>query len=303
MHTTTWFITGCSSGIGRCVTEHLLRDGHRVAATARKPEQLADLAERYSDQLWVAALDVSDRHGVRTTVDRAFAELGRIDIVFSNAGYGLIGAAEELTEADIDRQLDTNLGGPIHLTRAVLPHFRAQGGGRILQTSSVGGQVVFPGSSAYHAAKWGVEGFFETVAGEVAEFGIGVTLVEPGSVPTSFLGSSLAVAAPMPEYGSGPVEDLRRLVTERGSTDSTPVCDVEKVADAIIASTAGPAPLRLTLGTDAYQAIHGALSNRLAALDAQHAMASSTDTRERRAGTCANALDSSKSMRRCGDRS
>jgi NAD(P)-dependent dehydrogenase (short-subunit alcohol dehydrogenase family) len=279
MHTTTWFITGSSSGIGRRVTEHLLRDGHRVAATARKPEQLADLTERYGNQLWTAALDVTDPPAVRTTVDRAFAELGRIDVVFSNAGYGLIGAAEEFTDAEIDRQLDTNLRGPIQLTRAVLPHLRAQGGGRILQTSSMGGQMVYPGSSPYHAAKWGVEGFFETVAGEVAPFGIEVTIVEPGAVPTHFLGSSLALAAPMSEYTSGPVADLRRFVAERGGTDPGAASDVGKVADAIIGSTRGPAPLRLALGTDAYQAIHGALSNRLAALSAQRAVASSTDNR------------------------
>ena len=279
MHTTTWFITGSNSGIGRRVTEHLLRDGHRVAATARKPEQLAELTERYSDQLWTAPLDVTDAQAVRTTVDRAFAELGRIDVVFSNAGYGLVGAAEEFTDADIDRQFDTNLRGPIHLTRAVLPHLRAQGGGRIIQTSSMGGQVVYPGSSPYHAAKWGVEGFFETVAGEVAQFGIEVTLIEPGRVPTGFLGSSLVVAAPMDEYRSGPVADLRRFMTQPGGADSAPASDVGKVADAIISSTAGPAPLRLALGTDAYQAIHGALSNRLAALTAQRAVASSTDNR------------------------
>jgi NAD(P)-dependent dehydrogenase (short-subunit alcohol dehydrogenase family) len=282
MHTTTWFITGSSSGIGRRVTEHLLRDGHRVAATARKPEQLADLAERYDDRLWTAALDVTDPDAVRSTVDRAFAELGRIDVVFSNAGYGLIGAAEEITDADIDRQLDTNLRGPIHLTRAVLPHLRAQGGGRILQTSSMGGQVVYPGSSLYHAAKWGVEGFFETVAGEVAQFGIEVTLVEPGGVPTGFLTSSLAVAAAMEEYRSGPVADLRRFVTERAGSDSGSGSDVGKVADAIIASTAGPAPLRLALGSDAYQAIHAALTDRLTALAAQHTVAVSTDDRESR---------------------
>src|SRR5919106_1539343 len=234
MRATTWFITGSSSGIGRRVTEHLLRDGHRVAATARKPEQLADLAKRHGDRLWTAALDVTDPDAVRITVDRAFAELGRIDVVFSNAGYGLIGAAEEVTDAEIDRQLDTNLRGPIHLTRAVLPHLRAQGGGRILQTSSMGGQVVFPGSSLYHAAKWGVEGFFETVAGEVAQFGIGVTIVEPGGVPTGFLKSSLAVAAAMDEYRSGPVADLRRFVAERAGADSGPASDLGKVADAII---------------------------------------------------------------------
>jgi NAD(P)-dependent dehydrogenase (short-subunit alcohol dehydrogenase family) len=234
MRATTWFITGSTSGIGRRVTEHLLRDGHRAAATARNPEQLADLTEHYKDQLWTAALDVTDGQAVRTIVDRAFAEFDRIEVVFSNARYGLIGATEEITEADIDRQLDTNLGGPIHLTRAVLPHLRAQGGGRILQTSSVGGEAVFPGSSIYHAAKWGVEGFFETLAAEVAPFGIEVRLVEVGAAPTEFLLSSLAVAAAMDEYNSGPVADLRRHVMQHRGADSAPASDVGKVADAIM---------------------------------------------------------------------
>ena len=274
---TTWLITGSSSGIGRRVAEHLLRDGHRVAATARNPEQLADLAVGHEDQLWTAALDVTDPHAVRTTIDQAFGDLGRIDVVFSNAGYGLIGSAEEVSDADLDRQLDTNLRGPITLTRAVLPHLRAQGGGRIVQISSMGGQVAFAGSSVYHAAKWGVEGFFEAVAREVADFGIEVTLVEPGGVPTSFLHSSLAVAAPMDEYRNGPVEDLRRHVAELRDMKSAPGSDLGKVADVIIGSIAGPAPLRLALGSDAYQSIHDALTNRLAALTAQQALASSTD--------------------------
>jgi NAD(P)-dependent dehydrogenase (short-subunit alcohol dehydrogenase family) len=279
---TTWLITGSSSGIGRCVAEHLLRDGHRVAATARDPGRLADLAQRHGERLWTGALDVTDAEAVRTTVNRAFAQLGRIDVVFSNAGYGHIGSAEEVSEAEIARQLDTNLRGPIHLTRAVLPHLRAQGGGRIVQMSSMGGQVVFAGSSLYHAAKWGVEGFFETVAREVAQFGIEITLVEPGGVPTGFLGSSLAVAASMDEYGNGPVADLRRRIGELRDAERGHGSDLGKVADAIVGSTAGPAPLRLILGTDAYEAIHGALSDRLAVVTAQRALAASTDSHSSR---------------------
>jgi NAD(P)-dependent dehydrogenase (short-subunit alcohol dehydrogenase family) len=274
---TTWLITGSSSGIGRRVAEHLLRDGHRVAATARNPERLADLAYRHGERLWTAALDVTDGQAVRAIIDRAFAELGRIDVVFSNAGYGHVGSAEELSEAEISRQLETNLRGPIDLTRAVLPHLRAQGGGRIVQMSSMGGQVVFPGSSLYHATKWGVEGFFETVAREVEQFGIEITLVESGGVPTDFLRSSLSVAPRMDAYRDGPVADLRRYVTEVRDAESGHGSDLGRVADAIIGSTAGPAPLRLTLGTDAYEAIHRALSDRLAALEAQRSLAASTD--------------------------
>jgi NAD(P)-dependent dehydrogenase (short-subunit alcohol dehydrogenase family) len=276
--TRTWFITGSSSGLGRQVTEHLLRRGDRVAATARRPEQLADLAARHGERLWTAALDVTDPAAIRAVVDRAFAELARIDVVLSNAGYGIIGAAEELSDRDIDGQLDTNLIGPIHLTRAVLPHLRAQGGGRILQVTSMGGQLALPGSSAYHAAKWGIEGFLEAVMGEVAEFGIGITLVEPGYLPTNFAGPSLALATPTDTYANGPVAQLRRCMTAPGGVDAGTIADLGRVADAVLdAAETTPAPTRLVLGGDAYRGIHQALSERLTALTEQRALAYSTD--------------------------
>ena len=145
--TKTWFITRCNSGIGRAVAEHFLAAGHRVAATARRPETLIELLDRFGDQVWAAMLDVTDTGQIRTMVERAFAELGRIDVIFSNAGYGLTGAVEELNDRELAAALDTNLIGPIELARAVLPHLRAQRGGRFLQLSSVGGQISDPGKS------------------------------------------------------------------------------------------------------------------------------------------------------------
>ena len=140
----TWFITGTSSGFGRQLVEQLLARGDRVAATARRPESLDALAAGHGSQLWRASLDVTDTSMLRDVVDRAFADLARIDVVVSNAGYGLFGAAEEVSDDQIDRQIATNLVASIQLGRAVIPRLRRQGGGRIIQLASIGGQVAFP---------------------------------------------------------------------------------------------------------------------------------------------------------------
>lgn len=176
----TWFITGISTGFGRVMTQKLLARGDRVAGTLRTISAADELKERFGDQLWLATLDLTDTNAIPSIVDAAWGALNRIDVVVSNAGYGLLGAAEEVTDAQIRHQIDTNLIGSIQLVRAALPHLRAQGGGRILQIASLGGQVTIPGSSVYHATKWGIEGFMETLAQEVAVFGIGCTIIEPG---------------------------------------------------------------------------------------------------------------------------
>jgi short chain dehydrogenase len=151
----TWFITGTSSGFGRTLTEKLLARGDRVAATLRKVNALDDLKVQYGDDLWVASLDVTNAEAVRQIVDRAFVIMGRIDVVVNNAAYGLFGAAEEVSDDQIRHQIDTNLIGSIQVIRAALPHLRAQGGGRILQVSSEGGQIAYPNFSLYHTTKWG----------------------------------------------------------------------------------------------------------------------------------------------------
>lgn len=160
----TWFITGTSAGLGRELTEQLLRRGDRVAATLRKPEALDELRAQYGNRLWVARLDVTDAVAVRQVVDRAFADLSRLDVIVNNAGYGLFCASEEASDEQIRQQLDTNLLGSMWVIRAALPHLRAQGGGRILQLSSAGGQTTYPNFSYYHATKWGIEGFADTLA-------------------------------------------------------------------------------------------------------------------------------------------
>jgi NAD(P)-dependent dehydrogenase (short-subunit alcohol dehydrogenase family) len=269
----THFITGTSSGFGRLLTEQLLARGDRVAATLRRPEALDDLKAEYGERLWVAALDVTDAAAVRAVVGRAFADLGCIDVVVSNAGYAVFGAAEEASDAQLRRQLDTNLIGSIQLIRAVLPHLRAQGGGRIVQVSSEGGQIAYPGFSLYHASKWGIEGFVEAVAQEVAPFGIAFTLVEPGPAATDF-GRGLDRTEPSPIYADTPVQALRRALEDGGFV----LGDARKmVREMLVSLDVSPPPRRLLLGAQAYAQVRAALQQRLVELDAQRAIALSTE--------------------------
>jgi NAD(P)-dependent dehydrogenase (short-subunit alcohol dehydrogenase family) len=260
--TTTWFITGTSSGLGRLLTEKALARGDRVAATLRRPEALDDLR---GDRLWVAQLDVTDADQVRNVVDKAFTELGTIDVLVNNAGFGVFSSVEEATDGQIRQVIDTNLLGSIHVVRAALPHLRAQGHGRILQVSTAGGQTTYPNFSYYHASKWGIEGFCETVASEIEPFGIGMTIVEPGAAPTGF-GDALATAPVMPEYDQGPAGDVRRAVT----SGAFPLAnDPGKIVDAMLdVVDRRETPLRLPLGSDTYRDIRASLVARLAEHDA-----------------------------------
>jgi NAD(P)-dependent dehydrogenase (short-subunit alcohol dehydrogenase family) len=272
--TSTWFITGTSSGFGRLLTERLLARGDRVAATLRRLDALDDLKLLYGDRLWIASLDLTDGDGIRQIVDRAFNDLGRIDVVVNNAGYGLFGAAEELNNEQIRHQIDTNLLGSIQVIRAALPHLRKQGGGRVLQVSSEGGQVTYPNVSLYHATKWGIEGFVETVAKEVKNFGITFTIFEPGPTGTNF-GAGLVRAPELQVYDGTAAGDVRRALA-RG--DFALTGDAEKMADAILAcAEVDRPPLRLALGSTAYGGIRSALEARLAELEAQKDITLSLD--------------------------
>lgn len=275
----TWFITGASGGIGRAVTEELLGRGFRVAAVARRSDRLSDLTTRYGDQLWTASVDVTDTPRLRQAVHEAIAALGAINVVLSGAGRGAFGAAEELSDEAIDEQIALNLVAPIQLTRAVLPQLRAQGGGRIIAVSTMGGQITTPGASLYHASKWGLEGFFETLIDEISPLGIDVTIVEPGGVRTDFLGS-VAVAEPIDAYEQTPVGVVRRALAGESDGDFTGfgVGDPHRVANAIIAlAESNIAPRRLVLGSDACEAIRAALARRSAELEVDKQAAASTD--------------------------
>ena len=271
----TWLITGVSSGFGRELTVQLLEQGERVVGTVRRPDAVADLAERYPQTFHPQLLDVTDTAAIRDVVDRSFGAFGRIDVIVSNAGYGLFGAAEELSDEQIDRIIATNLVGSIQLIRAVLPHLRAQGGGRVIQISSYGGQVAFPGNSMYHATKWGIEGFVESVAQEVAPFGIGMTIVEPGGARTEFRYGSAQVAELSPAYDGNPAHAfLAMLDPANGLAPGDPA----RMAAAIIASIdQEPAPLRMVLGSQALATTIATLKARVAGFESQTELAASTD--------------------------
>jgi NAD(P)-dependent dehydrogenase (short-subunit alcohol dehydrogenase family) len=271
----TWFITGTSSGFGRHMTEQLLARGERVAATARRQETLEDLAQKYGNRLWIRRLDVRDTANLRQVVTEAAETLGRIDVVVSNAGYGLFGAAEGLSDQQIEDELATNLMAPIQLVRAFTPILRAQGGGRILQISTYGGQVAMPGGSLYHASKWGAEGFFESMAKELASFNIGVTIVEPGGARTGFRSSGAQVGEKLAAYANTPVAHVHKILEQEAfASGGDPAV---MAAMMIEGAEAEPAPLRLVLGSDAYGALKQAIAARLAEIEPQGKNASRSD--------------------------
>jgi NAD(P)-dependent dehydrogenase (short-subunit alcohol dehydrogenase family) len=270
-----WLITGISSGFGRHLAEQLLDRGDYVVGTVRKPESVADLHDKFPDLLRVEVLDVRDTDALRSVVERTVADLGRVDVVINNAGYGVFGAAEELTDAQIDAILATNLTASIQLIRAVLPQMRAAGGGRIIQMSTYGGQVAFPGNSMYHASKWGIEGFCESVAQEVTPFGIGMTIVEPGGARTEFRYGSAQVADALPPYVDNPARSFEKMLDPANGLAPG---DPARMAAAIIDSVdVSPAPLRMVLGSQALDSTIATLEERLANFRTQKDLAASTD--------------------------
>lgn len=197
----TWFITGSARGIGAEIAKAALAAGDTVVATGRNPEQLQKTYAAYGDRVLPVVLDVSNETQAIVAVDAAVARFGRIDVLVNNAGYGQLGLFEENDHADIEQQFATNVYGTFHVTRAVLPVMRRQRSGHIMNLSSVGGFVGFPGASIYCAAKFAVEGFSESLAPELAPFGIHMTIIEPGFFRTDFLdGSSV-------RYGTTIIED------------------------------------------------------------------------------------------------
>ena len=271
----TWLITGVSSGFGRELTNQLLARGARVVGTVRDVGRVADLINRYPEAFHAETLDVTDVATIRGVVERSFARLGRIDVIVSNAGYGLFGAAEELSDAQIDHMIATNLLGSIQLIRAALPHLRAQGGGRIIQISSYGGQVAFAGNSLYHATKWGIEGFVESVAQEVAPFGIGMTIVEPGGARTAFRYGGARVAKLTPTYDNNPAHAfLRMLDPKNGLAPGDPVRMAARIIESVDIE---PAPLRMALGSQALESTLSTLRKRIEGFEAQRELAASTD--------------------------
>jgi len=228
--TKTWFITGASRGFGRLWAEAALKRGDRVAATVRDPQVLAEMKERADDRLLPLALDVTDRAAVVAAVDRAHEHFGTLDIVVNNAGYGLFGAAEDITEEQARKQVDTNVFGTLWVTQAALPHLRAAGAGHIINVSSIAGIVAWPLLSIYHASKFAVEGLSEALAKEVAAFGIKVTIVEPAAYATDWSGSSSIRATPSPAY-----QDLtaRRTAISAAAPQADPAATAQVIMELV----------------------------------------------------------------------
>lgn len=272
----TWLITGVSSGFGKEMTKRLLEKGETVIGTVRKKEKVSDLIEQYPGTFDCQILDVTDIAAVQKVVSNSFAKHKTIDVIVSNAGYGLFGCAEELSVDEINQIISTNLLGSIILIKSSLSYLRKQGGGRIIQISSYGGQVAYPANSMYHATKFGIEGFCEAVAQEVAKFNIGVTIVEPGGARTEFRYGSAKVANLMPEYDSDH-GFLNMLDHSKGLAPGDPV----KMAQCIIESVnKNPAPLRMVLGSLALSATLERLKARVVDYEAQKELAASTDIKE-----------------------
>src|SRR5229473_2713467 len=256
-----WLITGASRGLGRAFTEEALKAGHRVVATARNSEHLADMASKFAESVRTVSLDVTNEAQAKYAVDAAIETFGGLDVLVNNAGYGNVCPVEDTPLADFRAQVETNLFGVIIMTKAVLPYFRERASGHVIQISSIGGRVGPAGRAAYAAAKFGVEGFSESLSKEVGPLGIKVTIVEPGGFRTDFAGSSTELREGHPEYDSTVGATARFQRNYNGKQPGDP----KKAAQAIVQLTQerNP-PLRLLLGSDAYAA---AEKNDLARLE------------------------------------
>lgn len=195
-----WLVTGSSTGFGRDLVEAALAQGDRVIVTARDISKVQDLEHQYPQTAKAVRLDVTDPATIQTAVQIGLAAFNRIDVLVNNAGYGLMGAVEEVSNQQIRNQFETNFFGLLNVTRAVIPIFKQQNSGHILNLSSAGGRVTLPMLGLYHASKFAVEGLSETLAQELKPFGIKVTIIEPGGFDTDFASRSLVTAEPMPEY-------------------------------------------------------------------------------------------------------
>jgi len=247
-----WLVTGAGSGFGRAITDAAAAAGDFVVATARRPETLRDIVEAHPGLVEAVALDVTDAIACGNAIDEAVARQGRIDVLVNNAGHGQVGAVEETTEAELRDLFEVHFFGPVALTRAALPHMRARGAGAIVMMSSFGGQVSYPGFSAYCATKFALEGLSEALAAEVAPQGIRVLVVEPGAFRTSFSGGSLHESRAIPAY-EGTVGPTRSMIK---GIDGTQPGDPAKAAQAILTALDAPdAPLRLPLGDDAVDGV------------------------------------------------
>jgi NAD(P)-dependent dehydrogenase (short-subunit alcohol dehydrogenase family) len=269
----TWFITGTSSGFGRAFVEHAIAQGHRVVATARRVDSLADLVAQAPDRVLAVALDVTAADAAESAVRAAVERFGRIDVVINNAGYGVVGALEETPDSELRAIMDTNFFGAMAVLRAVLPVLREQRGGSVVNMSSLGGQLSFGGFSAYSASKFALEGASEALAQEMAPFGVKVLIVEPGQFRTQLAGSGMRHMPRIAAYDSvlGGVREFAHTMHQSQAGDP------RKAAAAIERALAAErTPLRLQLGDDAIDAVRAHARTLLDEMDAWEAVGRAT---------------------------
>ena len=264
--TRVWFVTGAGRGLGRAFVEAALAAGDRVVATLRRPEQLEDLVREHPQSLRTLRLDVRERAAVFGVVEQARAAFGRLDVVVNNAGYGLVGTVEEVTEDEAREQMQTNFFGALWVTQAVLPVMRTQGSGHVVQISSVGGVGTMPAFGLYNASKWALEAFSEALASEVAELGIRVTIAELGGFATDWAWNSMRFASGLPAYD--PLRErvfgTSRLPWDMSQKGTDTSADPREAAAALMKhiTASEPGPLRLLVGADAPGHVAMALASR-----------------------------------------
>ncbi|MCP2084548.1 UNVERIFIED_ORG: NAD(P)-dependent dehydrogenase (short-subunit alcohol dehydrogenase family) [Paraburkholderia sediminicola] len=269
-----WLITGSSSGLGRALAEKVLEHGYRAVVTARRPASVRDLVEHYGDRAMAVGLDVTQSAQISAAVKAAHERFGRIDVLVNNAGYGYIGAIEEGEDAEIRTQFDTNVHGVIALMQAVLPGMRHRGKGHIVNVSSIGGLTTFPNVGYYHASKYALEGLSETLAKEMAPFGIGVTVVEPGAFRTDFRGRSMRQSRiRIPEFAGTLGKQRDALLDSHGKQHNDPAKGALAIIEALKAERP---PLHLLLGADALDLAHKQLAALRKDFDAWETLSRST---------------------------
>ncbi len=270
-----WLITGSASGLGRAIAEHLLERGDRLVATARHPEAAAELREKYPEQVAFARLDVTEPAQAAAAVDIALGAFGRLDVLVNNAGFASVAPFEQMSEANFTAQIDTNFYGVVNLVRAVIPAMRRQRSGHIINISSGAGRLGAPGMTAYHAAKWAVGGFTESIAKELRGFGVHAVAVEPGSMPTNW---AVTAAADAPALEADYQPSVGRVMDVLRTLAGNEIGDLGKYAKVIFElSRADELPHHLILGSDALSAIRAAESAREHAAAVWEPVTRSTD--------------------------
>lgn len=269
-----WLVTGSSRGLGRAIVEGILERGDIVVATARRTGELESLTEKYADRLLLATLDVTSPEQARAAVGQVMERYGRLDVLVNNAGYGLIGAFEEMSPEEFGGQMATNFGGVANMCRAVLPTFRRQRSGHIIQISSVGGRRGAAGLSGYAASKFAVEGFSEVLAQEIGLLGIKMTIVEPGGFRTDWAGASMSFASPMESY-EPVIGPFREWIKTYSGTEPGDPAKAAKILFEI--SRLDEPPLRVPLGVFAKQYLKEGYTTSLTELERWSSLTEATE--------------------------